>query len=105
MKQSKFSESQMAILKEGDAGVPVAEILRKHGVSSATYYKGKSKYAGIEATKNFWGFSMACGIAGNSVQLLLTDYLRIFDWMVLSFSLFLQIKLCFNHHRYDVFHL
>lgn len=51
MKQSKFSESQIvAILKEGDAGVPVGEILRKHGVSSATYYKWKSKYAGIEAS-------------------------------------------------------
>lgn len=51
MKQSKFSESQIvAVLKEGDAGVPVAEILRKHGVSSATYYKWKSKYAGIEAS-------------------------------------------------------
>jgi putative transposase len=51
MKQSKFSESQIvAILKEGDAGIPVGEILRQHGISSATYYKWKSKYAGIEAS-------------------------------------------------------
>jgi putative transposase len=51
MKQSKFSESQIvAILKEGDAGIAVAEILRKHGISSATYYKWKSKYAGVEAS-------------------------------------------------------
>ena len=51
MKQSKFSESQIvAILKEGDAGIPVGEILRKHGISSATYYKWQSKYAGIEAS-------------------------------------------------------
>jgi putative transposase len=51
MKQSKFSESQIvAILREGDAGVPVAEILRKHGISSATYYKWKAKYAGVEVS-------------------------------------------------------
>ena len=51
MKQSKFSESQIVtILKEGDTGIPVGEILRKHGISSATYYKWKSKYAGIEAS-------------------------------------------------------
>jgi len=47
MKKSKFSESQIvAILKEGEAGVPVAQILRKHGISHATFYKWKSKYAG-----------------------------------------------------------
>jgi putative transposase len=51
MKQSKFSESQIvAILREGDAGVAVAEILRKHGISSATYYKWKGKYAGVEVS-------------------------------------------------------
>ena len=45
MKKSKFSESQMvAILKEGEAGVPVAQILRKHGISHATFFKWKSKY-------------------------------------------------------------
>jgi putative transposase len=47
MKKSKFSESQIvAILKEGEAGVPVAQILRKHGISHATYYNWKSKYGG-----------------------------------------------------------
>lgn len=51
MKQSKFSESQIVlVLKEGDAGLPVAEILRKHGISSATYYKWKAKYAGVEVS-------------------------------------------------------
>ncbi|MDQ3027014.1 MAG: transposase, partial [Pseudomonadota bacterium] len=36
MKKSKFNESQIvAILKEGEAGVPVAQILRKHGISHA----------------------------------------------------------------------
>ncbi len=47
MKKSKFSETQIiAILQEGDAGVPVAQILRKHGISQATYYNWKSKYGG-----------------------------------------------------------
>lgn len=36
----------MAILKEGEAGVPVAEILRKHGISRPTYFNWKSKYGG-----------------------------------------------------------
>ena len=48
MKKSRFSESQIvAVLKEGDAGVPVAQILRKYGISSATYYAWRSKYAGV----------------------------------------------------------
>ncbi len=52
MKKSKHTESQIvAILKEGEAGVPVAEIVRKHGISSATYYNWKSKYAGIAVSE------------------------------------------------------
>ena len=51
MKKSKFNESQIvAILKEGEAGLPVAQILRKHGISHATFYKWKSKYGGMEAS-------------------------------------------------------
>jgi putative transposase len=47
MKKSRFNESQIvAILKEGDAQVPVGQILRKHGISQATYYNWKSKYGG-----------------------------------------------------------
>lgn len=51
MKKSKFSESQIvAILKEGEAGMAVAELVRKHGISTATYYSWKSKYAGVEVS-------------------------------------------------------
>lgn len=46
MRKSKFTESQiMAMLAEGEAGMPVAEVCCKHGISSATYYQRKSKYA------------------------------------------------------------
>lgn len=51
MRKSKFSESQIvAILKEGEAGLAVAELCRKHGISAATYYAWKSKYAGASVS-------------------------------------------------------
>ena len=52
MKGVRFSESQiLAVLKEGEAGTPVADLLRKHGISQATYYKWKSRYGGLEASQ------------------------------------------------------
>ena len=47
MRKSKFTEAQIvAVLQEGEAGVPVADILRKHGISRPTYFNWKSKYGG-----------------------------------------------------------
>lgn len=52
MKRSRFTETQIiAILKEADAGVPVKDIWRKHGISSATYYKWKARYGGLDASQ------------------------------------------------------
>jgi len=49
MKKSKLSESKIvAILKEGETGIAVEEICRKHSIAHSTYYKLKSKYAGME---------------------------------------------------------
>jgi putative transposase len=51
MRKSKFSECQIvAILKEGEAGLPVAEVCRKHGISAASWYGWKSKYAGASVS-------------------------------------------------------
>ena len=52
MKASKFSDAQKAfILKQGEEGTPVAEICRKAGISQATYFNWKKKYAGLLPTE------------------------------------------------------
>jgi len=51
MKRSRFSETKIVgILKEGEAGIPVPELCRTHGISQATYYNWKAKYGGMEAS-------------------------------------------------------
>jgi putative transposase len=52
VKKSSFSEEKIiSILKEGDAGTKVAELCRKHGMSDATCYKWKAKYAGMDVSQ------------------------------------------------------
>ncbi len=52
MKRTRFSEEQIiAILKEQEAGVPVADLCRKHGVSNASIYKWKAKYGGMDVSE------------------------------------------------------
>lgn len=51
MKKPRLTESQIfQILKEAEAGVPVPELCRKHGVSSASIYKWRSKFSGMDAS-------------------------------------------------------
>ena len=52
LKKSRFTESQIvAVLKEGETGMPVAELCRKHGISNATYYQWKNKYSGVQVSE------------------------------------------------------
>lgn len=52
MKRSRFSEEQViAILKEQESGVATADVCRRHGISSATFYKWKSKFGGLEVSE------------------------------------------------------
>ncbi len=51
MKTSKYSDSTiMAILKQASDGVPVPQLCREHGMSSATFYKWRSKFGGMDAS-------------------------------------------------------
>jgi len=51
MKKSKYSDSQiLSILKQAEAGTPVPELCREHGMSSATFYKWRSRYGGMDAS-------------------------------------------------------
>ena len=51
MKKSRFTDSQiLAILKQSEAGAPVTELCREHGMSSASFYKWRAKYGGMDAS-------------------------------------------------------
>ena len=52
MKKSRFSEEKIiAVLKQAEAGVKVSELVRKLGISEATFYKWKAKYGGLDASQ------------------------------------------------------
>ena len=51
MRKSRFSDEQIiAIVKEQEAGIPTAEVCRKHGISPASFYKYKAKFGGMEVS-------------------------------------------------------
>ena len=48
MRKSRFSEAQIAeILKEGESGVPIADLIRKHGISRSPHFTWRTKYGGV----------------------------------------------------------
>ena len=52
MRKSQFTEAQIvAVLQDGESGLPVAELLRKHGISRQTYYHWKAKYGGSSVSE------------------------------------------------------
>ena len=52
MKRSRFSEEQIiAILKEQEAGMATVDVCRRHGISSATFYRWKLKFGGLEVSE------------------------------------------------------
>jgi putative transposase len=51
MKTSRYTEAQIiAILRQAEGGVPVAELCREHGMSTASFYKWRAKYGGMDAS-------------------------------------------------------
>ncbi len=51
MRKSRFSDGQiMAILKQAESGLPVAELCREHSMSGASFYKWRAKYGGMDAS-------------------------------------------------------
>ena len=51
MKRSRFTEEQIiGVLREQEGGHPTADVCRRHGISGATFYKWKAKYAGLEVS-------------------------------------------------------
>lgn len=51
MKKSRYTDSQiLGILKQAENGIPVTELCREHGMSSATFYKWRAKYGGMDAS-------------------------------------------------------
>jgi len=51
MKKSRYTDSQiLAILKQNESGVSVADLCREHGMSDATFYKWRSKFGGMDAS-------------------------------------------------------
>ena len=61
MKRSKFTEAQIAfILRQAEEGTAVGEVCRKAGISEATYYNWRKKYAGLMPSRTWIGSNALC---------------------------------------------
>ena len=69
MKTSRFTEAQiLSILRQTEGGMPVAELCRGHGMSSASFYKWRAKYGGMDASLISQMKAMDRAIAAPSVR-------------------------------------
>ena len=51
MKKNRYSDKQIIeILRQGESGIPVADLCREHGMSSASFYKWRAKYGGMDVS-------------------------------------------------------
>jgi putative transposase len=72
IKTSRFTDSQViAILEQAEAGSPVLELCREHGISNTTFYKWRAKYGGIATARSRRGLDVAA--ANGADHLLLLD--------------------------------
>lgn len=69
MKKSRFTDSQiLAILKQAEAGVAAPELCREHGISTATFYKWRSKFGGMDASRQWLAFLLPCSFLDGIFQ-------------------------------------
>ena len=61
MRKSRFTDSQiMAIFRQAEVGAKVPDLCREHGISSATFYKWRSKFGGMDTSMMKWLKSELC---------------------------------------------